>query len=92
MSAQLSMIRRVLDDATNRAHAAKDDALINMVDLVASQLHMIEGCKTQEEQKAGCQQLSTAILVVQMMQSSSRVRELDDLRVALGQFGYLAYS
>lgn len=89
MAEQLSMIRSVLEGVSERAHDAKDDALITMVSLIASQLHMIEGCKTQEEQMVGCQQLSNSILVVQMMQASTRVRELDELRVAIGQFGYM---
>lgn len=89
MDEHLKYVRSVLEDAVESAHAAKNDALIAMTAVIASQLHMIEGCKTKEEQKVGCQQLSTAILAVQMMQAPTRIRELDDLRVALGQFGYL---
>jgi hypothetical protein len=79
-------LRSYLEDARN-AHDETWDAALQPI---ASQIRMIEGAKTVDEQKAACAQLSHAILVVQMLHPDRELaKKLDGLRVAIGQFAFM---
>lgn len=90
MALTLTELRAVLDSSYSEAQESKDSAFLKVLLPIESQFNIIEGCKTLDEQCSACQQLSSTIMVVQMLHPDAEIQhKLNDIRVEIAQFGYL---
>jgi hypothetical protein len=104
MALTLAEVRASMDSVYERAVQAAvndgDATLVTVLKPIESQLHIIEGASTLAEQKAGCQQLSAALLVIQhevffgghigeQDVAETMAERLNDLRVEVAQFGFM---
>ena len=90
MAFKLAEVRAYLDQVSQEVQDAGDTDLLAVLAPIESQLTMLEGARLVAEQKTGCQQVSTAIALFQMMHPDSPVaRKLNYLRIEIAQFGYM---
>jgi len=94
MGFSIKTVRAYLDgvsqEAAQEGRQRGDVSLQVALQPILSQFHIIEGAKTLDDQKAGCQQLSHTIMVLQVMQADPIIADrLNDVRVHIGQFGFM---
>ncbi len=100
MATTMADLERYVENEFDRAmkESIGDATLVELLQPIRSHLHIIAGAQTLADQKAGCQQLSAALLLIHRDLYYHNVRDndtvryadvLDKMRVEIAQFGFM---
>ncbi len=102
MATTMENLQNYVEDEFERAmkDSIGDATLVELLTPIRSQLHIIAGAQTLADQRAGCQQLSAALLLIHRDLYYHNVRDndtvryadvLDKMRAEIAEFGFMGY-